>query len=56
MSDDDDGFFLFFFNLNNNISFKGLLNARHRRQRGRRIPRAALVDPSESAWVRILLW
>ena len=50
---EDDFFFIILFNNNNNTSFKRLLSIEQRRRRDRRIPRIALVDPSESAWVKL---
>ncbi len=50
---EDDFFFIILFNNNNNTSFKSLLSIEQRRRRDRRIPRIALVDPSESAWVKL---
>jgi hypothetical protein len=52
----EDDFFFFIFlnnNNNNNTSFKSLLSIEQRRRRDRCIPRIALVDPSESAWVKL---
>jgi hypothetical protein len=51
--EDDFFFFIVLNNINSNTSFKRLLSIEQRRQRDRRIPRIALLDPSESAWANL---